>query len=188
MREKLTIEPGNKAVVHLDRNEGKPVESRSGKTEYMRILDHDARIIFAPEELEQAITASGATKGDVIQIERITSSRWDVAIVHSARTTDRDAPIDLSPDKVTTGLRQWSSKPQPIAAVAPRQLAQAPLPPARGTIDTDAATMTAAFMSAMEAAKAAEQFAEREGLRDFRLNSDAIRSLAVTIYIQRTKG
>lgn len=173
MREKLIIEPGQTVQVSLDKEDGRPVESRTGKTEYMRVVDHDERIIFAPLELETAIKASGANAGDVIQITRRGKTAWDVAIVHEdpryARNPEHYRP---TPSKV---IRQAASTPVPVAA------------PAR-EITGDAAEMTSAFVAAIEASQAAEQYAEGVGLRDFRFTKDDIRALATTIYISRTKG
>lgn len=175
MREKLIIEPGQTVQVSLDKEDGRPVESRTGKTEYMRVVDHDERIIFAPLELETAIKASGANAGDVIQITRRGKTAWDVAIVQEdpryARNPEHYRPT--RPKNIVT-----------LPAVA--QVAPAPTPARE--ITADAAEMTSAFVAAIEASQAAEQYAEGVGLRDFRLNTDAIRALAVTIYIQRAKG
>jgi hypothetical protein len=180
MREKITFEPGQAVRVKLDQPQGKQVDGRTGP-QYMRVVDDDERIIFADPELEQAIRECGAEGGDVIQILKIGNgkkARWDVGIV--AGTTQQPTP-----QQPPTRSRPAELGPSFEQQLADRKAQQQPAPAA---ITSETAEMTAAFVSAIDASAEAERYASRAGIRDFHLDTDAIKNLAVTIYIHRAKG
>ena len=170
-REKVTFE--ERVQVLLDRDEGKAVESRTGATEYMRVLDNDQRIMFAPAALEASIQASGAKAGDLIQIDKVKQGRtwiWEVAILS-----------DMPPARQA---RPAAQPAQQRAAAPPARQAQ----PAQSEITHEALAMTTAFMAAIQAAGEAEAYAVQQGMRDFSLSNERITNLAITIYIQRAKA
>jgi hypothetical protein len=174
-REKVTFE--ERVQVVLDRDEGKPVESRTGATEYMRVLDNDQRIMFAPAALEAAIKDSGAKAGDLIQIDQLKhgrTTRWEVAILS-----------DMPPAQPARQERTAAQPAQQRAAAPPARPQQAPRP---SEISAEAIEMTTAFMAAIQAAGEAEAYAVQQGMRDFSLSNERITNLAITIYIQRAKA
>jgi hypothetical protein len=167
MRDKIKFEPGVAVRALLDKNESKPIEGRNG-TDYMRVVDNDERIMFCPEELEEAIHQSGAAAGDVIQITQKgkgRTARWEVGIIGDTR----------------------QGQPRPAAPPAAPQPAATPIAPAR-TITAPAVEMTAAFIAAIQATREAEAYAAREGLRNFHAcDTDTITRIALTIFIQGAK-
>jgi hypothetical protein len=183
MREKITFEPGQEVQAKLDRTESKPVASRNGGTEYMRVCDDDERIMFAPEGLELAITESGATAGDVISIRQMgrgKTTRWDVAIVG-------DVPA-AAPQPAPRSQRG----PQPAARLAmsnTQQLAEREdIQPPQRSISSDAAELASAYAAAIEATAAAESYAAAAGVRDIRFSDkETITRLAMTVFIARSK-
>ncbi len=178
-REKITFEPSQPVQMKLDRSESKPIDGRNG-TDYMRVCDDDARILFAPEGLELAITESGAQAGDVIQITKIPGRGkeiiWNVGIVGEQQPAP--APRRQPAPRNT-------SQPQPAAQLATRERK-----PEAIAISAEATEMTAAFVAAIQATTAAEAYAARLGTPAvFRLcETDIICRVALSIYIQRSKA
>jgi hypothetical protein len=183
-REKITFEASQPVQVKLDRSESKPIDGRNG-TDYMRVCDDDARILFAPEGLELAITESGAAAGDIIQITKIPGRGkeiiWNVGIVG-----DQEQP---APPPRRQPAPRNTSQPQPAAQLATRERKQ-PAEPAAIGISSEATEMTAAYVAAIQATTAAEAYAQRLGMPAvFRISDgDTITRVALSIYIQRAKG
>jgi hypothetical protein len=175
-REKVTFE--ERVQVLLDRDEAKPIASRDGGTEYMRVLDHDKRIMFCPPALEAAIKASGAKAGDLISIDQLTTgtgrsarTHWDVAIISD--------PEPAAP------ARRAGAATVPAAAPGRPAAAQPAAPPADRDTAAQAAAMASAFRAAILATGDAEQHAAAMGIRDLVLSdAETITRVALSIYIQ----
>jgi hypothetical protein len=177
MREKIELKPGV-IRTQIDRTQSKPIEGRDGATEYMRICDDDERILFCPAGLEAAIAESGAQAGDIIEIAQKgkgKSATWSVGIVSATKPHTLTRPNGPALHQhAALGITEADA--QPARPTATRQ------------VSTDTTDMAAAYMAAIEATTAAEQYATHAGLELNLTTADTITRVALSIYIQQTRS
>jgi hypothetical protein len=185
-REKVTIRPGQTQVVRLDRDSSTPAPVHGDSPQqYMRILDKDTRILFADEDLEAAIIASGAKKGEVIQISRRPNGAWEVGILpsqHAPQNGGRPASAQAAQT-----YQQWADEPaQQPASNGNGHTNQANLP-GPDSITQACIKPFVAFETALLTARHATKFAASLGL-ELRFDTGDIRALAISLLIQAEKG
>jgi hypothetical protein len=190
LREKVTFDPNVPIAVTLEFDHGKEVPSARGGSQFQYFLDRD-RIMYVEPEVAERITASGARAGDTLEIckrsRRIgqqTRTEWEV--VHLLDSQEPTDYAQAEPARHTTTQQRAATQPPP--APAPRSQPR-PAPaavPAPPQITTTSVAVIAAFKAAIDAAADAEDYARSRG-RTLSLDSDAIRALAITIYIQEAK-
>jgi hypothetical protein len=185
LREKVTFDPNVPVPVTLEFDRGKEVNSARGGSQFQYFLA-DEKIMYVDPEVAEKIAASGAKAGDTLEICRRTrrigqQTRTEWEVVHLL-----DEPDYAHHEKAATQApTRQAPRSAPAPAAQPAKAAPPPTPASRTTPRT-AQAMAAAFYAAIEAAEEAESYAAQRG-RKLQLDTDAIKSLAVTIFIQEAQ-
>jgi hypothetical protein len=182
LREKITFEPNVPALVTMEFNSGKKVADNRGGEQYQYFLEGQ-RIMYVDTEVAELIIASRAKAGDTLEItkreRRIGQQKrvdWEVIHVPANDLTDEPDYAHAEPQGRPAPLQ---SQPRPAARPAAQQQ------PAAATASMTQ-QMANAFFAAVDAANVAEQYAQERGRRLI-LDADALRALAITIFIEGCK-
>ena len=169
-REKIDFEPNLAVEVTLEFDGGKPVAGRNGP-QYLYWVDGGRSMFLDPAAHEQ-IQATGARAGDKLEITKTLRGRsigWEVVHVVDEPNTYTAAPP--------------AARPRPASSPA---AAPAPTAPAR-EINAYTVQLVTAFHTAIDALIEAQRYAKTQGL-DLPITADAIRSTAISVFIDRCKG
>jgi hypothetical protein len=195
MREKIEFLPNTPVIVTMEHNSGKPVpNTRTGGTQYQYFLQGE-KIMYAEPEVWELITANRIKAGDTVEIckrqRRIGQQDrvdWEVVQVPSQPDYAHAEPQGQTGDFT---MAEWQARRPPTAAAAAPQLLSQPRPATQqqqpaATIASMTQQMANAFFSAIDAANVAEAYAQ-ERSRRLILDADAIRAMAITIFIEGAK-
>ena len=191
-RQKIEFEPNIPVSMTLEFYGGKQVPARNG-VQYLYWVDGN-RSMFADPEPHEMIQASGAKQGDTIEVTKTLRGKkigWEV--VHVVDDPDDDsaqetaAQAALRNSQTAPQARPAAAPPAPARKTAPAAAAAAPIAEPAPVLTRTTLDLVSCFVAAIDALQEAKDYGKRKGL-DLRFDSGDVRSLAISVYIDKCKG
>jgi len=188
-RTKIDWEPNIPVTVTLEFDGGKEVAGRQGP-QYLYWVDGQ-RSMFLDPQPHDLIQQTGAKAGDTLEITKTLRGRkvdWEVVHILEEPAPESDEHSRTTAQPMSRVAPQRARGTAATSQPAPRNMpASTPAPEIQQPITGATLSLTSALCNAVDALLATRDYARSKGI-EMPITADAIRAVAISVYIDRCKG